>query len=131
MLNIKILLLTKTKKNSYNMKKITQKRIEFEASLIEMANNVLSGTKENILDLFNKEYNKNLVELNENEFAILSGRIGKILAQETSGKRDAISEFTMKDQFREIDVYIIKEFGFNFALYIYLMCKLGNLKLVC
>ena len=89
-----------------------QKRKEFEVGLIGMANNVNTGTKENILDLFNKEYNKNLVELTENEFSVISARVGLIIAQETSGKRDAIAEFAMKDQFRGVDRYIIKEFGF-------------------
>ena len=102
-------------------------RNEFEKQIVYLANNLSEATERNILTVYNKEFGKALTKLTEIEYSALCGRIGLIIAQKTNGKRDAISEFAMKNQFGAIERIIINGKGFFFMLFVYLLTKLEKI----
>ena len=95
--------------------------------LIKFANYPISATEENIVASYNKEFNTSLTKLTDNEFSILSSQIAFLIADKTKGKRDAIAEFVMKEQYHIFYVELVKHKGFFFALLMYLFTRLNGL----
>jgi hypothetical protein len=105
-----------------------EKNTVFEKRLIYLATkDINEATEENILAAYNKEYGTRVKVLTEAEYSALCSRLGILISKMTSGKRDAISEFAMKNQFQHITRMIIGTRGFYFMLFVYLMSKLRKI----
>ena len=89
-----------------------------------------NATDKNILSAYNNHFNTSVKTLTEVEYKNLAFQVNSILRDNIKGKKDSISTFVFKEQYFIFFRELIKHKGFFFAMFICLMGKLVDVKIV-
>jgi len=111
------------------MEKLNEKKIlSFETDLIELSRCHVEPNEKNILLAYNRAFEKNKKMLGESEFQTIAYYSNLLLKKVRRRKKDAVAQFVFKSQYTNYYKELIRNKGFNFALFTKLLSDIKEAK---